>query len=67
MLAISASAVGEMAQAVAYAKQALDEKDPLFIMVARSWAQYKKLRTDYRFLEIVSELGFPKWNSEVAR
>jgi TolB-like protein/Flp pilus assembly protein TadD/predicted Ser/Thr protein kinase len=67
MLAISASAVGEMAQALAYAQQALDEKDPLFVMIARSWGQYKKLRNDFRFLKIVSELGFPNWNPEVAR
>jgi len=66
MLAISASAVGEMDQALAYAQQALNEKDPLFVMLARSWPQYKKLRTDPRFLEVVRELRFPNWNPEGA-
>ena len=66
MMAIAAAAVDEMDRAIEFAQEALVNRDPLFVMVARAWPQNKKLRTDSRFLEIVSELGFPNWNSGVA-
>ena len=62
MLAIAAAAVGEMDRAVELAQEAVDKRDPLFVMVARVWPQTKKLRTDKRFLEIVDELGLPNWS-----
>src|SRR5258705_6652115 len=64
MLVIAAAAVGEIDQAIAYAQEALEKRDPLFVMVARSWPQYKKLRTDSRFLEVVSQLALPDWNPQ---
>jgi TolB-like protein/Tfp pilus assembly protein PilF len=66
MMAIAAAAVDEMDRAIELAQEALDDRDPLFVMIARAWPQNKKLRADSRFLEIVRELGFPNWNSEVA-
>jgi serine/threonine protein kinase len=38
------------------------DKDPLFVMLARSWPGYTRIRAIPRFREIVSELGFPNWN-----
>ena len=64
MLAVAASAVGEMDQAIAYAQEAVEKRDPLFVMIARSWPQYKKLRTDARFREVVSRLALPGWSTE---
>ena len=64
MLAPAAAAVGEMDRAIAYAQQALDDKDPLFVMLARTWPDYGRLRTDSRFLDIVSHLGLPGWSRD---
>ncbi len=61
MLAPSAAAVGAMDRAVEIAQRALDEKDPLFVMLARSWPGYDRLRSDSRFLDIVSRLNLPDW------
>jgi hypothetical protein len=62
MLAPAAAAVGEMDRAIGFAQQALDEKDPLFVMLARTWPDYAGLRKDSRFSKIVSQLGLPGWN-----
>jgi hypothetical protein len=62
MLAPAAAAVGEMDRAIAYAQKALDDKDPLFVMLARTWPDYAGLRKDPRFLEIVSNLALPGWS-----
>jgi serine/threonine-protein kinase len=59
MFAQAAAAVGEMDRAIAFAQQAVDNKDPLFVMLARAWPGYDRLRTDPRFLEIVGRLGLP--------
>lgn len=59
MLMAAAAAAGEIDQAIAFAQQALDVKDPLFVILARTWHDYEKLRTDARFLEIVSRLSLP--------
>ena len=40
MLAPAAAAVGDMDQAVAIAQRALDERDPLFVLLARTWPGY---------------------------
>ena len=63
MLTSAAAAVGEMDRAIALAQQALDDKDPLFVMLARTWPDYERLRADPRFLKIVSRLGLPGWGS----
>ena len=65
MLAEAAGAAGDMDRAIGFAQQALDEKDPLFVLFARTWPGYDQLRTDSRFVEIASRLapsrstGFP--------
>jgi TolB-like protein/Flp pilus assembly protein TadD len=65
MLAPAAAAVGEMDQAIAFAQQALVDKDPLFVMLARTWPDYAGLRRESRFLEIVSHLHLPGWSPEL--
>jgi len=62
MLTAAAAAVGEMDRAITFAQQALDDRDPLFVMLARTWPDYDNLRKDYRFLEIVSRLALPGWS-----
>lgn len=62
MLAPAAAAVGKMDRAIAFAQRALDDKDPLFVMLARTWPGYGRLRTDSRFLEVVSHLDLPGWS-----
>jgi len=62
MLAIASSAVDEMDRAIKLAQAAVDERDPLFVMVARVWPQNKKLRRDSRFRKIVGQLGLPDWD-----
>jgi hypothetical protein len=44
-----------------------DDKDPLLVMLARTWPGYDRLRRDSRFLEIVSHLTFPGWNLQSER
>jgi pentatricopeptide repeat protein len=59
ILAEAAAGVGEIDQAIALATRALEERDPLLVMIARSWHGYDRLRTDARFLEVVRRIGFP--------
>ena len=66
MLAPAAAAVGEMDRAIAFCQQALDDKDPLFVMLVRTWPDYDRLRTDSRFQEIVSQLGLPGWDAKTS-
>jgi serine/threonine-protein kinase len=62
MLAAAAAAVGDFDGAIATAQRALDERDPLFVMLARTWPGYGPLRNDARFLAIVRQLRLPGWN-----
>jgi len=41
-------------------RRALDERDPLFVIMARNWPYYDELRADPRFLSIVEELRLPE-------
>jgi pentatricopeptide repeat protein len=63
MLAAAAAAVGDMDDAIAIAQRALDERDPLFVMLARTWPGYDRLRTDVRFVDIVGQLQLPDWKA----
>ncbi len=63
ILTSAAAAVGELDRAIAFAERALQEKDPFFVMLARTFPDYNRLRTDTRFLEIVGRLGLPGWNT----
>ena len=62
MLAPAAAAVGEMETAVALAQRAIDEGDPLFVMLARTFPTYDQLRTDSSFLDVVRQLDLPNWS-----
>ena len=63
MLTTTAAAAGEIDRAITFAQQALDDKDPLFVVLVRTWRDYDNIRTDSRFLEIVSQLGLPGWHT----
>ncbi|HLN99290.1 MAG TPA: protein kinase [Pyrinomonadaceae bacterium] len=63
MLATAAAAVGEMDRAIAFAHEALEKRDPLFVMIARTWPEYNALCKDPRFLDVVSGLGLPDWKA----
>jgi TolB-like protein len=64
MLIAAAGAAGQMEKAIAYARQAFETRDPLFVMIARCWPQYDKLRTDARFLDVVRKLNLPNWSAD---
>jgi hypothetical protein len=59
MLAIAAIGAGEIDKAIAYADAAERDRDPLFVLLARSWPQYDELRADPRFIAIVDRLQLP--------
>jgi adenylate cyclase len=61
MLLAAAAAVGDADRAIAIAGRALEEQDPMFVMLARSWPGYDRLRSDSRFLDIVRRLKLPGW------
>ena len=63
MLSIAAAAAGEVDRAIEFAQEAVDERDPVFVLVARSWPEYDRLRTNPRFLQIVSQLELPGWSN----
>ena len=61
MLTAAAAAIGDVDRAIDFAQQALKQKDPLFVLLARTWPDYDSLRTDSRFLGILSRLNLPGW------
>lgn len=61
LLAVAAAAVGEVDRAVSYAERALRDRDPLLVLMARTWPTLDGLRADPRFVEIVRQLGLPDW------
>jgi tetratricopeptide (TPR) repeat protein len=61
MLLSAAAAVGDADGAIAISGRALEERDPLFVMLARSWPGYDRLRSDSCFLDIVRRLHLPGW------
>jgi adenylate cyclase len=63
MMTAAAAVVGDTDRAVAFARQAIDDKDPLFVLLARTWPDYENVRTDSRFMEIVSQLRLPRWST----
>ena len=60
MLASAAAAVGEMELAIGSVRKAVDERDPLLVMLARSWSFYDELRGDPRLGAMIAELNFPR-------
>ena len=59
MLAAAAASMGEIDRSIKFAQQALDDRDPMFVMLTRSWPDYNNVRTDSRFQAIVSHLKLP--------
>ena len=62
MLSVSAAASENFDEAIAYAREAVEVRDPLFVMIARTWPQYRSLRALPEFLEIVARLNLPNWS-----
>ena len=57
--ASAAAALGDIDAAVALTRRALIEKDPFFVIAARSWPALDPLRTDVRFQQILGQLKEP--------
>ncbi len=66
MMIVAAVAVGDVEAAIGYARQSVDDGDPLFALIARDWPFYAPLRSDPRFTAIVAELRLPDYMSESA-
>ncbi|MGH9199731.1 MAG: hypothetical protein ACRD2A_00660 [Vicinamibacterales bacterium] len=60
MLAMAASAVGDQDQAIEFAQQASDQREPVLIILARVWPHYRRLREDPRFSDVIRRLAFPR-------
>jgi eukaryotic-like serine/threonine-protein kinase len=56
----AADAIG-LAEGITIARRAIEDRDPLFVMLARTWPGYAKLRADARFGELVRQLKLPNW------
>ncbi|WP_439642444.1 tetratricopeptide repeat protein [Gemmatimonas sp.] len=56
----AADAVG-LDEAIAIAQRAIDDRDPFFVMQARTWPGYDRLRTDPRFGDLVRQLQLPNY------
>ncbi|MEO6119821.1 MAG: tetratricopeptide repeat protein, partial [Terriglobales bacterium] len=63
MLAPAAAAVGDIEKALKFIQQALDNRDPMLVMLARTWPIYDRLRAEPRFLRMVSQLNLPGWTA----
>jgi hypothetical protein len=55
-MAIAASAVEDLDLAVAYARQAFEIRDP-FLVLAKRWPDFARLRKDQRFTNILVTMG----------
>jgi len=58
-LAVVAAAVGDRAQAIEYARDAVQRHDPQLLVYARCWPQSRDLRAMPEFQEMLMPLGFP--------
>jgi tetratricopeptide (TPR) repeat protein len=59
MLAMSAAAIGELDQAIELATQACDERDPVLVIVSRSFPPFRHVRDDPRFGDVLRRLRLP--------
>lgn len=58
-LAATAFAAGDAERALAYAQQALEEREPPFLLMSRHWPDFADLRKDPRFAALVRQLDEP--------
>jgi TolB-like protein/predicted Zn-dependent protease len=58
-LALSAAAAGRQDDAIAYAREAWDDREPPFILFARHFPQWRPLHADPRFQAILREMEAP--------
>jgi serine/threonine protein kinase len=56
-LMVSCTALGDLDQALEYALQACDEREPMLILLARNFSDLQRLRDDPRFAEVLRRLG----------
>lgn len=59
MLAHAAAWSGDLDKGIHYADRAERERDPLFVMLARSWPDYDIMRDEARFKAIIERFHFP--------
>jgi serine/threonine-protein kinase len=59
VLGTAAAGLGDRDQAVAFAQRALTERDPFFVMMARTWPSWDPVRTDPRFRDVMRRLALP--------
>jgi TolB-like protein/Tfp pilus assembly protein PilF len=65
-LTITAFAAGDCELALAYAQQALEEREPPFLLMSRHWPDFADLRKDPRFAAIVRHLDEPLQSANAA-
>ena len=53
---LSADAAGDRDEALVYARQALADREPPFILLARHWPDFAGLRQDPRFAALLKQL-----------
>jgi serine/threonine-protein kinase len=58
-VAVSAAAIGDMDLALDCAQQACDEREPVMIIMARVFPDWRRLREDSRFSDILRRLALP--------
>ena len=59
-LALTAEAAGRHEEAMAFARRAWDAREPPFILHARHLPEFRALRADPRFAEILTEMNEPQ-------
>jgi hypothetical protein len=55
-LILSADAAGDRDEALAYARKALADREPPFILLSRHWPDFAGLRQDARFAALLTAL-----------
>jgi len=64
-LAVVAAAIGERAQAIDYASEAIHRHDPQLVVYARCWPQSRPLRAMPEFQQMLMPLGMPGFDASV--
>lgn len=59
MLCSAAADVIGLDEGIAFARRAIHDRDPFFVMQARTWPGYAKLPADPRFGDVVRQLKYP--------